>query len=119
MSDSLTLSTALRVNPDQVARLRAYFRQPRRADAATLCSAGGLEYETGFAALLLLGKWGVADLYFLVFHTCVDHAVDDRPYAEGFQPVPYVCKECERQVTEPEDLRYAIQARTRGPLRIE
>ena len=104
------------MTPQQMERLGHYFRAPRTTMPHTIGNASGVPYTTATAVALLLYTQEAGRLKWLVFHSCAEHQVAHRDYASGFQPLPFLCPECEQVVTNPDDLHYMLELQTTGSI---
>lgn len=81
-----------------------------------LGSATGMRYSTANELIVSLHRDGVADLYRFVYHVCAEVPAGRRRFENGFQPVPWMCPECEEEVVDSGELQYALQAVLLRPL---
>lgn len=81
-------------------------------------NAAGISYRQANALMLAMCTDGVAQLYWLVFHTCETFPVARREFSEGMILSPWHCPECGNDV-EPSDLRFAVECQTSAPVDFE
>jgi hypothetical protein len=106
------------ISPIQWKKAKPFFKdEGAKIEPAHLCSATGMDIDAAYALVVSVCKEDLADLYLLVMHSCVDHPVAERPYLDGFQPVPWKCPECETKIMKQAQLRYELRAVLRAPIK--
>ena len=102
----------------QIERLRQFLAKPPVFVALpAFIKTLGVSRVKGIAILIALSSDGLAHLEMTVYHGCKVNFVTVRPWSEGFQPTPWTCTHCKKEVTSPDDLKYDIRARL--PFRVE
>lgn len=86
-------------------------------EPAQLRGATGMKLSAACSLILGFFEEHHADIFLLVFH-CEAHPVTRRRYEDGFQPVPWMCPDCEQEIKTPDELRYELQAILRAPVRL-
>ncbi len=68
----------------------------------------GIHRHPVMAMILVLGRSQLVKRRYCVYHECSEAPVSFRDFEDGFQPTPWVCPECEVEVTHPDQLRYDL-----------
>lgn len=68
----------------------------------------GLHRSPVLAIIYELGRRDIVKRRYCVYHQCSEAPVHYRDFEEGFQPTPWVCPECDKEVTKSEELRYDL-----------
>ena len=83
-------------------------RNGRGFSAHAMAIQTGLSFEDALVAAMLLSRRKKASRLWSIYHECSEHRVSSRPFSEGFQPVPWRCPDCQREVIDPNALTYEL-----------
>lgn len=68
----------------------------------------GVHRPIAIAIAIALGRQGLVKRRYCIYHVCSEAPVDYRDFEDGFQPTPWVCPECEEEISRPDELRYDL-----------
>lgn len=81
-----------------------------------LATATGYSREESMQLLMFLYDLRLIKPFLLVYHKeHLDVPIQTRDLLEGFPPVPFTCPECEREITQKDQLSYDFLFKTVEP----
>jgi len=101
-------------------RLNDCFRSPCDRMPHQIAAWTGMRLSDATTLVHMLYAGGLARLYYRVFHTCVEHPVDERRFEDGkVKELPWTCPECEEDVHDLSELWYDKFILTEEPIVFE
>ena len=68
----------------------------------------GVHRPPVMAMIIVLGRQALVKRRYCIYHRCSEAPVAYRDFEDGFQPTPWVCPECDDEITSPTELRYDL-----------
>jgi len=96
------------MTPAEWQRLQPVFQKKGTLSAGLVARKTKISRNKITALFYLIGKFKAGSFELAVFH-CENAPVAIRPFSDGFQPTPWRCPTCKKQVGNPDDLRYEVQ----------
>jgi hypothetical protein len=98
-------------------RISSIFSKPQNIMPHALGVQSGIKFSLARAFLISLSNENLASIRTCVYHGCVECPVDITEDYPAY--IPYICPNCEEEVTSPKELSYDITAITTAPILFE